>query len=336
MIGIKKALRPLVRGVQTWWRQLGDRRACRRAFAYDLSRYLKHSGAFGPVTRDARRAELVMGYHVIEKGLTMPRRRLGFGRWQLLRLMDLADAFVRDFGADDDQCAQAVAVVRAYEKLHAESGWDESADRALWDAVHDFSRRHATTQPAVEPHLTRQRLFADRTAAFPQFAASRRTVRHFGGPVADETIRAAVELAMTAPSACNRQHSRVHCVRTPALREQLMNVQSGCRGFGADADKFLVVTADLGSERWWAERHDAWVNAGIFLMNLSYSLHWHEVAHCILNWSVEPGRDLALRGILSIPPAEEIVAVVACGAPAEEMDIAASPRRQGASILTFH
>lgn len=78
------------------------------------------------------------------------------------------------------------------------------------------------------------------------------------------------------------------------------------------------------------------VNAGIFLMNLSYALHWHEVAHCILNWSVEPKRDWALRSLLSIPAAEEIIAVVACGAPAEEMDIAASPRRPSADILTVH
>lgn len=336
MNGIKERLRPMVRAVKAWWKRAADRRDCRKAFAYDLARYLGHSGAFGPVTRDARRAELVMAYHVIEKGLTMPKRRLGFGGWQLTRLMELADAYVRDFGSEDNQCVQAVGVVRAYERLHAEAGWDESRDLALWTKVHDFSRRHAAIPPAVEPHLTRQQLFADRRAEFPRFAASRRTVRHFAGPVAEETIRAAVELAMTAPSACNRQHTRVHCVATPALRERLMELQSGCRGFGDDADKFLVITADLGSERWWAERHDAWVNAGIFLMNLSYALHWHEVAHCILNWSVEPKRDRALRSLLSIPAAEEIIAVVACGAPAEEMDIAASPRRPSADILTVH
>lgn len=329
-------LRSVARALKARWKLTADRCACRRAFAYDRARYLKYSGAFRPVTREARRAELVMGYHVIEKGLTMPKRHLGFGKWQLIRLMELVEAFARDFGPDDDQLVHAVRVVLAYEKLHSQSGWDESEDRDFWGKVHGFSNRHASFAPAEEPHLTSRQLFADRDAPFPRFAASRRTVRHFAGSVSVETIRSAVELAMTAPSACNRQHTRIHCVGTPALRERLMGVQGGCRGFGADADKFLVVTADLGSERWWAERHDAWVNAGIFLMNLAYALHWHGVAHCILNWSVEPKRDRSLRSILGIPEAEEIIAVVACGAPADELDVAASPRRPVAGVFTLH
>lgn len=335
-MNVKALLRPVVRKIKTWWKCRNDRSECRKAFAYDLKRYLAHSGAFDQTTRCARRAELIMAYHVIEKGLTMPSRRLGFGSWQLLRLIELSENYIRDFGNDDAQCTHAIAVVRAYEHLHMEASWDESIDPRFWEKVHAFCASHLDVSPAMEPHITKEQLFSARMSPFPSFAMSRRTVRHFNGPVADATIRDAVRLAMSAPSACNRQHVRVHCASNARLRDGLMGLQSGCRGFGNDVDKFLVLTADMGSERWWAERHDPWVNAGIFLMNLSYSLHWHKVAHCILNWSVDPKRDMALRKLLSIPLEEEIVAIVACGAPADEIEVAASPRLALEDILVMH
>lgn len=39
---------------------------------------LKHSNKFR--TKEARKAELLVSSHVLEKGLTMPNRRLGFGQ----------------------------------------------------------------------------------------------------------------------------------------------------------------------------------------------------------------------------------------------------------------
>ena len=140
----------------------------------------------------------------------------------------------------------------------------------------------------------------------------------------------------TAPSACNRQHARVHVVDDPALRDRLFALQGGTRGFGADADKVLVVTADLSSVRWGWERHDCYTNGGIFVMNLCYALHWHGVAHCILHWSVSPEVDRAAHEFLGIPANEAIVQVIACGMPPEEFDVAASPRLAVSDVLTWH
>ena len=143
-------------------------------------------------------------------------------------------------------------------------------------------------------------------------------------------------MAATAPSACNRQHVRVHVVDSPALRDRILEVQGGARGFGADADKLLVVAADLSAVRWAWERHDAFTNGGIFALNLCYALHHEGVAHCILHWSVPPKADATARKLLSLPAQEEIVLLVACGLPPDEFDFPASPRRDPASITTWH
>ena len=287
------------------------RREAAQAFKYDKAQFMAHAGALHLDRKAAARAEIVMGYHVLEKGLTMPRRRLGFGKGAIVHLMNLIESFERRFG-DDPQVRHAVGVMKAYRELH--KGLPDPMPRL--DA---FLAARPDVPAAVQPHVRRADFFSAKDAPFPAFAASRHVVRHFAGPVPRETIAEAVSLALTAPSACNRQHARVHVVE-----------------FGSDADKVIVVTADLSAVRWSWERHDCYVNGGIFVMNLCYALHHLGVAHCILHWSVSPETDREAHRFLDIPPNEAIVQVIACGMPPEEFDVASSPRLSVADVLTWH
>ena len=259
----------------------------------------------------------------------MPRRRLGFGKGAVVHLVNLISSFEKRFGKDDQQVRHAVGVLRAYRELHR--GSPDPMPRL--DA---FLAAHPDVPAADEPHVKRSDFFAAKDAPFLQFAASRHVCRHFAGPVPGKTINEAVELALTAPSACNRQHARVHVIDDPGLRDMLFAAQGGTRGFGSDADKVLVVTSDLSAVRWGWERHDCYVNGGIFVMNLCYALHYFGVAHCILHWSVSPEVDRAAHEFLGIPPNEAIVQVIACGMPPEEFDVAASPRLAVSDVLVWH
>ena len=316
------------RALRAFWARFLARREARQAFRYDRRQFMDNAGALHLDRKAAACAEIVMGYHVLEKGLTMPRRRLGFGTGTVVRLMELVESFERRFGADP-QVTHAVGVLRAYRELHR----DHPEPMPRLDA---FLAKHPDVPAAIEPHVRREDFFAAKDAPFPAFAASRHVVRHFAGPVPRDVIARAVELAITAPSACNRQPARVHVVDDPDLRDRLFALQGGTRGFGQDADKALVVTADLSSVRWSWERHDCYVNGGIFVMNLCYALHWHGVAHCILHWSVPPAADRAAHDLLGIPANEAIVQVLACGQAPEEFDVAASPRRSAEEIITWH
>ena len=322
-------LRKAKRAFEAWLTRRKARGEAMRGFAYDREQFLANAGALHLDRRQAACAEIVMGYHVLEKGLTMPRRRLGFGKGALVHLMNLVDAFERRFGADEPQVRHAVGVLRAYRELHKD--WPEPMPRL--DA---FLAARAGVPAAAQPHVRREDFFRHRESPFPQFAASRHVCRHFAGPVPRETVEAAVALAITAPSACNRQHARVHVIDDASMRDRLFALQGGTRGFGADADKVIVVTADLSAVRWGWERHDAYTNGGIFVMNLCYALHYYGVAHCILHWSVSPQTDREARRLIGIPPNEAIVQVLACGLPPEEFDVAASPRRAPGEITTWH
>ena len=318
---VKRALAAWILRVKVW-------REANIAFRYDRSQFMENAGALHLDRKAAARAEIVMGYHVLEKGLTMPRRRLGFGKGAVVHLVNLIQSFEKRFG-NDPQVRHAVGVLRAYRELHRES--PDPMPRL--DA---FLAAHEDVPAATQPHVRREEFFAAKDAPFPAFAASRHVVRHFAGTVSRETVEEAVSLALTAPSACNRQHARVHVIDDPALRDRLFAVQGGTRGFGADADKVIVVTADLSAVRWAWERHDCYVNGGIFVMNLCYALHYLGVAHCILHWSVSPKVDREAHRFLGIPANEAIVQVLACGMPPEEFDIASSPRLSVSDVTTWH
>ena len=321
---LKRVKRAIAAAVLRW----KTRREAAQAFKYDKAQFMAHAGALHLDRKAAARAEIVMGYHVLEKGLTMPRRRLGFGKGAIVHLMNLIESFERRFG-DDPQVRHAVGVLKAYRELHK----DSPDPMPRLDA---FLAARPDVPTAAQPHVRRADFFSAKDAPFPAFAASRHVVRHFAGPVSRETIAEAVSLALTAPSACNRQHARVHVVDDPALRDRLLAAQGGTRGFGSDADKVLVVTADLSAVRWSWERHDCYVNGGIFVMNLCYALHHLGVAHCILHWSVSPETDREAHRFLDIPPNEAIVQVIACGMPPEEFDVASSPRLSVPDVLTWH
>lgn len=327
---MKKILKKILKRVPCA-RTLYERWQIRKLFAHDFKRFVRNS----PRSRDTKEgalAAIIMTYHIVEKGLTMPNMRLGFGRDVVLNLVGQLLAFADKYGTDAPQFRDAVAVVAEYKKVHADAGFslDEERSRAIETLL-----ARVPVEPSHQIEMTREEYFSKLDAPFEVFSASRHSVRNFAGTVSVQQIRDAVALANNAPSACNRQYIRVHCVSDHATIQKCLALQNGNRGFGHLADKLLILTADLRAV-WGAERNDLFTNAGIYLMNLCYALHKNRVAHCMLNFSTPPHFDTELREIFPIPDAETIVVFIACGDVPEKFKLASSPRKSVDETLVLH
>ena len=306
----------------------------RYLYSYDRKRFIRHAGSLHHEEKEQKLASVIMAYHVVEKGLSMPERRLGFGHDAVLELISLIRDYSEKF-PQNDQILHAISVLDAYREMHRKENFSLRPDlqQALDSLLADFPPA-AKEDGQIE--ITRELYYAHLESSFPEFSASRHSVRHFNGPVSLEQIERAVSLARNAPSACNRQHTRVHCICDKETRKKVLSLQNGNRGFGHLADKLLIITADLHDIRWEEERNDLYTNAGIFLMNLCYALHANKVAHCLLNWSVSPFRDILLRKLVSIPDHETVICILACGDCPEQFSLASSPRKPVSEILTVH
>ena len=295
-------------------------------FKYDMHRFVRHSGAFSLREREQLRAYVIMQYHIIEKGLTMPNRHLPFGKDVVEDMMGQISLFEKLYGADD-QIVHAIGVLKAYWDIHCQSGICMEGEK-LWDDLRVFLGRHESVAIARQPHVTKEEFYRNKELPFPAFATSRHTLRHYSSkPVDIEKLRAAVSIAISAPSACNRQHCRVYCVSDKEVMSQILAIQGGSRGFGHLSDKLLIVTANLEDLSIARERDDVFINGGIFLMNLCYALFYYEIAHCILNWSRLPEEDIAARKLVKIRDSETIIAILTCGSTPDEFDVCSSPRK---------
>lgn len=308
----------------------------KEAMEYDMKKYVKYAGVFNTETKDYLLAQIIHTYHGIEKGLTMPNRRFNFGQDAIVSLVSLLSEYISLYGEPTGQVAHGIGVLKAYLLMHSE--YDGKDNKYFWSKIHNLADKYPLIQPSIQPHMTVEDFYRDVNSDFKRFALSRHTLRHYEGTVSENEIKDAVELAMTAPSACNRQPVRIHCVSDKSLINRILDLQSGNRGFGKDADKVLIVTGDLSSICWVDERYDIYTNCGIFIMNLCYSLFYYKIAHCVLNWSicVDTAKDAELHRIACIPENEVVAAMITCGRTPSEIDVAMSPRKNVNEILSFH
>lgn len=331
---IKKILGEKVVGRIRKWRRPSIKSEIRSCFEYDKTRFIKYSSSVSCDTKEKLRARIIMTYHVVEKGLTMPNRRFVFGRSVLNNLVDRIERYVGLYGDDDKQVRHAIGVIRAYVAMN-ETCEKKPEDESFWNKLLHFLEKYPNIRLSTQPHVTKDEFYSRKNAPFSEFARARHTLRHYADKELPlDRVRSAVEIATSTPTACNRQHCHVYCVSDKSIIASVLAVQGGSRGFGHLADKLLIVVADLEDAAIPQERNDVYINGGMFLMNLAYSLFYEEISHCILNWSRNPEDDIEVRRLLPIKPSEEIIAMLTCGETPEEFDVAASPKKTVDEIFT--
>jgi nitroreductase len=286
---------------------------------YDMNRFLSHGGK-DQTDGAALAGRIRLIVHALEKGLSVADGSREFGVEKARELVKLMDAYRASDMPDLQALPLAESVLRAYRDYRKDKGEDVS-----------FLPEYIATLPAgaVEYQAQPQPGFGD-------IAYARHSVRRFGvGGVEEAELRQAVALAQTAPSACNRQSSRVYaCVCLDKIKK-IMAVHGGTRGF-VNTAAVLVLTGDLRLYTNEYERHTVYVDGGIFLMNLLYSLQSVGLAACPIIWGSEPDNDDMIYKMLNIPKREQIVALVMVGRnPEEKVKIPVSCRRDTEDVLTF-
>ena len=306
-------------------------------FKHDILRYNTHSGLWGGKRKEHLLGRISLRAHVVEKGLTMPNMRLGFGKDNLLDLIRLCIAYSSQYGNDNEILCKAVGVVREYNDVHVSEQYtlEQDVQEQINHLLNCMPRIDATQQCVY----TSEAYYQHSQASFDLFSQSRHSLRHFSTTAevsVDEVVKA-IELAQNAPSSCNRQSSRVHVVAERSLIEAVLALQNGNRGFGHLVSKLLVLTVDLSCYNGINERNLCYIDSGIYAMNLLYALHYQQIGACTLNWCDSPEDDAKLRSLLDIPASETITLFIACGkAPEETFKVASSPRVEAKNVITIH
>lgn len=278
---------------------------------------------------------MVISYHSLEKGLAMSDKRYGFGQPKMRDLIILCNDYLEKYADYPSRLVDTLGVIAEYDKLHKDHNFALQPD--LQDSIDTLLKRtegHWTISHTRK--VTKQEYFEDVESCFAQFSSSRHSIRDFDGTLVDKLVLEQVfALAQNAPSACNRQSTRVYAVYDEHKRKQLVELQNHGRGFADNANPLLVIATEMQSwcagEQWFG----GYVDAGIYMMNLLYALHYHKVAAIPLNWYADEEANKKIHDILAIPDSLEVVAFIACGNPIEEFQLVTSKRRNAQEIVTF-
>lgn len=316
---------------------LKTRHYINKCFRADKKRFVSYSRALRTEGKDHIQGLISLNTHIIEKGLTMPQMRAGFGQEVLRKLFTLCRIWEESFDKSEHFYTQAVNTILEYSHVHSELGY--SFEEPFASELKIFVEGHkdfgASCQPTFE---NADHYFSKKEACFPEFALSRHSVRHFSEEnIPIQRLIDAVDLAQSAPSSCNRQTTRVHIITGKKDITSVLALQNGNRGFGQYMNKLLIITYYIPHYGSVKERHLGYIDSGIFTMNLLYALHYHQIGACTLNWCDSPKDEARLRSLLSIDDKETITVIIGCGLlPDRSFSVAKSTRLEGKAITVIH
>ncbi|OFY23559.1 MAG: hypothetical protein A2W98_00350 [Bacteroidetes bacterium GWF2_33_38] len=277
------------------------------------------------------KASMRVSCHIIEKGLTMPDKRLGFGQE---RVLFVANEILSHLDYKNlPEINIAVGILKEYDKIHTENNY--TLPFKLQDKIDDVINSYPEVASLSQIKVTIEDYFSAKDSSFHTFALSRHSIRNFSGSVSLEQLNDSIELALTAPSACNRQAIKCHLFNNKDIVQKILSYQNGNRGFGHLVPQLCILTVDLrmiGTN----EQNDIYFNAGLFAMNLSYAFHFNRVGSCMLNWAVTPKKDKTLKKIAGILDPESVAVIIAFGAVNDKIEIARSTKMKLNDAVVYH
>lgn len=303
----------------------------KKHISYDIDKWLKHTL---DDSLEKSIFHIITLYHMIEKGLTMPNRRLGFSYNVIRDLSAHLERHILNYGDSHEQVSVAIRVLLEYRQLHIDNNFKLEDDIKI--LLEELYEKYGGYEPLSQIEMTKEEYFGSVNDSFEKFSKSRYSVRYFtGGEVDMDAIKKSISLAQSAPSACNRQSTRLKVVSDKTKVQHILKVQGGNRGFGHLIDKLIVVTTDMRAWR-LKEMKAGYIDGGIYAMNLLYSLHYHKVAACALNSYFTPKSDRRMREIIDVPYYENFVLIIALGTISERIMLTRSQRNKADYTTTFY
>ncbi len=268
-------------------------------------------------------SEMRIMTHTIEKGMSLPNVRRGFGKEKVQRILELIDIYIsiNDFTFDYDAFLSALGMVCRYIKESEKYGLDISfIDINKYEkwmdkvTLHNYGTKELVVYECIDK------------LNFEDFALARHSVRKFSeDKLSIERIKKAVNLAQTAPSACNRQATKIIYVSDREKCKKILEIQGGAKGHSLT--DLLLIVSDLSLYSYLSEMDTPYLDGGIFLMNLLYACTYYGIATCPLIWDDYGEKGCKLRKVISLKQSMHVVAIVQIGEFEEKCVYAISHKR---------
>ena len=323
--GVLNVLRKLKTYTNTYLLFWIDRKNFLNAYAKSSSKELENI-----------KAQMIFYGHSIEKGLSRENIRLGFGKTAIVPLLKQMNKYVfLGFDREDICFINAASIVNEYLDLHAENDFEITyIPKKYTPLINDIKKIKSDLGGAIT-HLSIDKIDKQKMN-FKELALNRSSIRDYNEKSVDmERIVEAISIATKSPSVCNRQSSRVYVITDKDKIKQALNIQGGFKGY-ALPPCLILVTSDIRSFIDVSERHQPYIDGGIFSMSLVYALEYEGFATCILNAMFDNRKIKKTKELLNIPNSENLILYISVGNSKNEYTIPKSFRYPIEQISKFY
>lgn len=305
-------------------------------YCYDYYLFSKESTIFKADSLENKQTLLILNYHGIEKGFLNKQIKPRFAKDRIQAMHNyLKDPLILK-NIDKSQIYVAYKVACEYYEFHKKNEIDISDY-----FTEDQYRKYVKLTENIDSHdflsSTKKISYSDlyrKHNNFDEFSNSRKSIRFFTGEkISIETVKDVIKLANNSPSVCNRQASKVYLLEDKEKIDECLKIQGGFNGYIHHVSQILILTVDRKYFYITGERYQFYIDGGIYLLNLLYSLHYHKIAACPANWAKDFISDRSVRKIVEIPESEQIICMIPIGIATEEITVTLSYRRTVDEVL---
>lgn len=296
----------------------------------DLKLFYIHSNIFRIDSLEKIEATIILDYHSIEKGLLFKDMKPRFAEYRIKNLhINLNKDIIRS-NINLSQINVAYQIMCEYYELHQKISFDISDYFTLEQYMFYKDSLKQSYSAIFKGAIDYQKedFYKHNQQDFEIFSHSRKSIRNFTGEKIDVSIiKKAIKLSLNAPSVCNRQSSKVYLLENKSLIDKVLNIQGGMAGYTKNIHQLLILTTDRSYFYTVGERNQMFIDGGLFLMNLLYSLHFYKIANCPANWGKTVKEERMLEKYIKIPESEKIICMIPIGIAEENFRVALSRRR---------
>ena len=273
--------------------------------------------------------------HTIEKGMSMRNPKRGFGQQKVMHLLERLNVYADCYYKKDPAFLNyPLSTIYNYIHYTKSCGIDiDEIERQFYLLLNKTHNENITGHVCVYTE-SKNHILENCNKDFKSIIFSRHSIRYFKKEIPKiETIEQALKIAQQTPSACNRQGWHTHIYDEKKSLE-LLKWQGGCRGFEDEIKCTILVTANLKAFLSY-EVHQAYVDGGLYAMNLINALHSLGLGTIPLSVAFECTKLEGLK-YLGIPQNEVPIVIVGIGEMMDEFNVAVSQRKDIEKTTTWH
>lgn len=308
-------------------KKLKDKIGKRKIAYFEYSEWEEHYNPIG----------LLKLAHSLEKGMGLPSVKQGYGIDKAKKLLNgLEDYYKAHKDCTSFTYLEALKILSEYVSYQKKEGipLGDIVERTN-DLVMGISGKVADNYSLISAgYDVVKKTDCINQFDFYEYIRNRHSIRDYDiqQSVSEEEIQQAIRIASLAPSACNRQPSKVYYSLNREQSKLVGNIIPGNRGYEDAVPYYAVITVDR-SVFDPTEMYQWFVNGGIFTAYFVEGLYSQNIGSCIFQFPFnDPKRSSQMRQLINAEENEAICAVVSFGKYKESFKCLCAQRKSIAEI----